>query len=255
MILGYSTLGQPELSFDQCDNLAREFGLDFLELRVLENTMDLPAYFQARNVEAFAMPVRVLDSSLRLTEVTPEKLDEFIRFAQLAERMRVPYIRVFGGGCERDLVTPEQYQLAADTVNRIREMARANAWNFEMLLETHSAFSFPDYCQKLNDFLSEPLHLLWDSHHTWKVAGETLEESWKKLGPWVRHVHYKDSIAEGEKYHYVLPGEGDFPSSTLFELLREKGYTGGVSLEWEKYWHKELPPLRSALEKFRKIAC
>jgi sugar phosphate isomerase/epimerase len=122
-----------------------------------------------------------------------------------------------------------------------------------MLLETHDSFSHPECCQKLNEILREPLGILWDSHHTWKISGESPEETWSKLGSWVKHIHYKDSIEEDALLHYVLPGTGEFPTTSLLRLLQGKGYDGGFSLEWEKLWHPELPPLRNALEKFRTI--
>ena len=254
MLLGYSSLGQPELSIKQCEALAEEFALDFLELRVLEGSLDLPAYFKSRGAEMSVVPVRVLGSSLRLTEASLADLDDFFRYAELAHRLSVPYIRVFGGGREGDSLPAEKFLQAAELINQIRETSRRKGWSFEILLETHSAFALPEYCKKLNELLAEPISLIWDTHHTWKFAGATLEETWAKLGPWVRHVHYKDSITEGETFRYVLPGEGEFPGSALFDLLREKQYEGGVSLEWEKLWHKELPPLRTALEKFCQIA-
>ena len=47
-------------------------------------------------------------------------------------------------------------------------------------------------------------------------------------------------------FTYVLPGEGEFPTGPIMELLG-KEYAGVVSLEWEKLWHPYLPPLDEAL--------
>jgi len=254
MIFGFSSMGQPELSLEQCADLAKKFALDFLELRVLENTLDLPAYFQSKEIPSVSVPVRILGSSLRLADAQESDLAEFFQFAELAQRLKVPYIRVFGSkGREGDEVSFEKFQKAASVVNLIRERARENGWSFEILMETHSAFSLPEYSQKLNELLPEPLCLIWDSYHTWKFTGEQPAETWAKIGDWVRHVHYKDSRMVGETPQYVLPGEGEFPTSALFDLLRERRYEAGVSLEWEKLWHKELQPLEEALEKFAQV--
>lgn len=254
MTLGYSSMGQPELSFEQCCHLADEFGLDFIELRVLEDSLNLPEYFQSREVSQTRIPVQVLGSSLQLIGASRADMDDFIRFAHLAGILNAPYIRVFGGRREGDSLSPEEFNEAAATINLIRKMAIANGWHFEILLETHSVFSTPQYCQELNALLPEPVNLVWDSHHTWKITGESPAQTWDKLSPWIRHVHYKDSITENDTYRYVLPGEGEFPSSMLLNLLSEKRYQGGISLEWEKLWHRELPPLRNALEKFVRLA-
>lgn len=240
-------MGQPELSFEAFEALAAEFRMDFLELRSLEGSLDLPGYFQRRGTAAPVIPVRLLASSLQLATAAPADIEEFFRFGELAKRLGTPYVRVFGGGSFGDPVTDEMLGLAAETVEKLRVRIREEAWDFEILIETHSAFSSSRHCVALNRLLGEPLGVLWDSHHTWKLAGEDMAESWKLLGPWVRHVHYKDSRTTDGRNHLVLPGCGEFPGSALLEMLKREGYGGGVSLEWEKLWHAELPPLRDAL--------
>ena len=250
MRLGYSTLGQPELSLEQCEDLAMEYGLGFLELRALNGNLDLPAHFQSLETKPERVPVRVLGSSLRLTEAETSEVCDFYRFMELAQRLRVPYVRVFGGGRDGEALSDGEFKRAAALVKEIRRRASEKGWQAEMLLETHGAFSIPGYCLELNRLLDEPLNLIWDSHHTWKIAKERLLKTWNALKPLIRHIHYKDSISVGGKSQYVLPGEGDFPTAELFALLRDGGYAAGVSLEWEKLWHPELPPLREALERF-----
>jgi beta-glucosidase len=39
----------------------------------------------------------------------------------------------------------------------------------------------------------------------------------------------------------------------MAEYLTENGYEGAFSLEWEKKWHPELPPIQDALEAMLKI--
>ena len=38
------------------------------------------------------------------------------------------------------------------------------------------------------------------------------------------------------------------------EKLLSDGYKGAFSLEWEKKWHPELPPVETALERFVSLA-
>jgi sugar phosphate isomerase/epimerase len=59
----------------------------------------------------------------------------------------------------------------------------------------------------------------------------------------------KDSapdLAPGAPTAYVLPGTGVFPMAALRAALAG-GYSGPLSLEWERQWHPELPPLDLAL--------
>jgi len=46
-------------------------------------------------------------------------------------------------------------------------------------------------------------------------------------------------------YSYVLPGAGEFPMRALCTAL--SGYDGVLSLEWERLWHPDLPPMDEAL--------
>jgi len=254
MMLGYSTMGAPELSLDQCGALAAEFGLDFLELRALEGSIDLPRLFKERAPIPTQIPLRILGSSLRLTEASSADAKAFYGYAELAHRLHIPYLRVFGGGRVEDGLSSGQLAHAAECVDRVRSEMRDRRWNVEILLETHDAFSLPQACLDLNGLLSEPLNLLWDSHHTWRYGRETPAETWEKIGPLVRHVHYKDSVMEGLQLRHVLPGKGKFPHAALFDLLHTQDYLGGVSLEWEKLWHPEMPSLRDALRDFVRIA-
>jgi sugar phosphate isomerase/epimerase len=97
--------------------------------------------------------------------------------------------------------------------------------------------------------------VLWDSHHTWKRGGEDPVTTWRAIQPHVIHLHVKDSVSEPSgkhPYRYVFPGEGEFPAIALFAALRGDGYSGVVSLEWERLWHPELAPLSEALSEAAK---
>lgn len=256
---GFSSLGCAELDMKQLGDLAREFGLDFLELRAVKGNLRLPDYFHATPSEltAAGVPVRVLSTSLRLTAATEDDIQEFLHFGRLANHIKAPYIRIFGGEEWGTEITPELLVRAAKTATRCREVLKEQNSAAELLLETHSGFSSGKICRLLNEKLAEPLAILWDSHHTWKLAGESLEQTWQELGPWVRHIHLKDSVldpAHKAGYQYVPPGQGRFPTNDLLALLKRVGYRGGVSLEWERLWRPELPEIRLALQGLRKVA-
>jgi len=255
---GFSSLGAPELSLQELSALRRQFDLDFLELRAVRGTIVLPDYFRAHPEDSFVQPgeVRVLSTDLRLIDATEEDMAAFMRYVDLAEKWATPYLRVFGGGQWGDEISSGLLQRAVKTVDRCRSFMVERGATCKMLLETHSGFSSAKFCRRLNDLLDQPLGILWDSHHTWKLAGEPLETSWQEIGPWVGHVHYKDSIAaSGTKdgYRYVLPGSGEFPTQGLLQLLARVRYQGGVSLEWEKLWHPDLADASEALVQFQQL--
>lgn len=252
--LAFSTMGDPSLSFEQACALLDRHGLDAFELRTLEGSLDLPDYFQKRGLPKERRTC-VVATSLALLHATPQSVAEFYQYARLAHELGAPYVRVFGAGGGDFSPAPERQQLktAATLVNELRETLRSNGWNVKLLLETHDVLSASDRCVAFNAHLDEPLAILWDSHHTWRMAGESLESSWAALGPFIEHIHYKDSVSDStqrEGYRYVSPGAGEFPAQQLRQLLVQANYRGGVSLEWEKLWHNYLGPLDDALGAF-----
>jgi sugar phosphate isomerase/epimerase len=192
-----------------------------------------------------------------LLKVEPGALDEFYRFAQLAKRFRTPYLRVFGMGGSMLGESPDASSLAkaAETINELRAHLREQECSAEILIETHDVFSASDRCLALNAHLDHPVKILWDSFHTWNLGGESPRESWSKLGPWIAHVHHHDCAnppGSGDT-GFVPSGQGRYPCEDLRTLLQEKHYRGGLSLEWEKLWHPELPPVGEVLGDFVQV--
>lgn len=252
-------MGAPSMGLAELRQLAREFSLDFLELRTVEGTTDLPQLLVQGSLEAphgTTPPIRLVASNLRLLNAGAADVENFLGYAAVADHFGAPYVRVFGGGAIGQDVTGDELASIRDILAHCRRALKSRGLRCEILLETHFAFSSAQTCRRLNDSFGEPVPILWDSHHTWRRGGETPEEAWNLIGPWVRHIHYKDSRMEpGAKGdgRYVLPGHGEFPSRELMRLLRAQGYAGGLSLEWEKLWHPELPDLRDALADFVEI--
>lgn len=256
--LGFSTLGNPLDSLLDSNRLARQFGLKFLELRSLEGSLDLPVYFERHPLPAAPVPILVLDTSLCLLTAGAKEVEDFYRFAELAERLHTPYLRVFGRGGEElgEALSSKQLDQMAHWVCQIRQTFAQKRWRCKLLLETHDIFSSAERCLALNNRLDVPLGLLWDAHHTWRFAGEHPEQTWRQIGEWVAHIHYKDSVGvhnTAEAFSYVPPGKGDYPTSALLETLSRAPYAGGISLEWEKLWHPELASIHTALMDFCRI--
>lgn len=257
MLFGFSSLGCPSASLQQAAEIARRHKMHFVELRALHDTCDLPALLSSTPPPEIPLNIRLLATSLHLTTGGDDAINSFLEFAELSKKLNVPYLRVFGDTSFGEPLEDDALHQAAATVRICRKELLNRRLPCRMLLETHGNFSSSSTCLALNRLLVEPIEILWDAHHTWALARESIQETWQSLGPLVRHIHYKDSVpdpspAEGKSY--TLPGEGDYPTYELFQHLQERNYHGGVSLEWEKLWHPELPSLELALESFGKVA-
>lgn len=251
-------MGIPEATLAELAALASEHALDFIEVRALEGSIDLPAHFATHPYPARPVdpPVRLVATNLSLINATPETISTFLQYADVAAALGAPYLRVFGGGKWGDLISQNQLRHAAETVQACRVALKDKSIPCEMLLETHLAFSSSHGCLRLNEYLPEPLHILWDVHHTWRNACEMPAETWTLIGSLVRHMHFSDSrmrTPPATGYDCILPGAGEFPVDALRGLLAKVPYRHGVSLEWEKIWNPEMPHIREALPEFRRL--
>jgi len=257
-------MGCPEASLTEACSLAAEFFIPAIELRSLGNTIELPKLF----AEVGWTPAVVRDacmrhsvqlatagSSFKLLSPDPTERSSLVAFCDWANSLAIPYVRVFGGGEWGTALTVEDYQNAVLNLSWWQVEKSKRGWIIELLLETHSAFAASEPCLRLNERLNEPVNLLWDSHHTWRYAGEHPADTWRRIGQFVRHVHIKDSVDKPDErlpYSYVLCGEGQMPLAETVQVLRAGRFAGCVSLEWEKLWHPHMPPLRLALDGLRR---
>ena len=263
----FSTMGCTGLTLDEVIALARRFQLPCLEIRSLEETTKLPELLAKKpggwanakaTLDASGLSVPVLGTGFKLVGNVEGDWQELLDFAALADALGAPYLRIFGGGKWGTPLTEADQDNAVNTVIRWRRERSERGLKADILVETHDAFSATPPCVRLNEILLSrslaPVLFIWDSHHTWRLAGETPAASWKALQPYVRHVHIKDSIdipSARHPYTYVLPGTGEMPGLEVVSILREAGYSGTLSLEWEKMWHPYLVDLSEALEAAR----
>jgi sugar phosphate isomerase/epimerase len=255
----FSTLGCPSLDFDGVCAIATRYGIRELELRALSDRLDLPAYFRetfhtpealARRVEASGFRISVLDTSLKLIGSKDADRESFLEFLPWAEALGCPWLRVFDGGRFSPAPASAALDEAAETVRWWRALRLKNQWRADIVIETHDAFCAASTCLAFEQRLPSPCPILWDTHHTFHKAGEALDHTWQALRPYVRHIHFKDSLPVANDvtgYSLTLPGAGRFPLAELFALLRRDGYDGAVCLEWERKWQPWLPPLEEAL--------
>jgi sugar phosphate isomerase/epimerase len=251
---GFSTIGCPDLDMDSALELCIEYGLDFLELRALGGSTDLLEYFKQNKTPAGMSKVLVVASSFALLGENEARREKLYREAELADKIGAKYIRIFGAGggrVENDL-TGTQIETAARTIEILRSEFNNRNISCELILETHDVLSFSKPCHDLNNCLDIPVPILWDSYHTWRHGKESPEDTWSLLGPVIRHIHYKDGVAVpgSSKNSYTLPGKGRYPASELKRVLQSGKYGNGISLEWEKLWHPELPSIQEALDAF-----
>ena len=262
MKFAFSTLACPRWSVEQVVENAVNMGYDGIEWRLLDGKIIDPVDDKQKVINAVAvcrakgLEVCAFDTSCTFNhtdaDVRAKQIAILLNWIRLAQELHVPILRVFGGPGEQN-VSPLPSQAEADTwvADSLRQVAsEAEHASVTVALETHDAYSsarrVAGVLQAVN---SKSVAALWDSHHPYRV-GETVEDVVAALQGRIAHVHVKDARRNSEdstSWQLVLLGEGEVPVREQLHILIQQGYTGYVSVEWEKHWHPELAEPEIAL--------
>lgn len=246
----FSTLGCPNLSWEEALSVAKDLGYDGIELRSVGHEHFVPAAkaFSGENMEAtthkiaaLGLEIPCVSSSCYLFDM--ENREDQIKNAKdyitLASKLGVGLVRVLADARPEITVAINEEAVVAS----LKELlAFAAEKGVSLLIETNGHYADSRKVVGLFDALGNPenLKVLWDVHHTWRYFGESFEETFGRLEDKIAFIHVKDSVLENGKIHYKLLGKGELPVETLIPMLNAKGYDGYVSLEWVKEYNMEL---------------
>jgi sugar phosphate isomerase/epimerase len=257
--IAFSTLGCPKWPWSRVLEQAAQLGYSGIELRGIEGEMDLtkrPEFTASRLAQSLkdlaALDLRITDlgASSRMHEaeasVRAAQLDEGRRFIDLAQKLKAPYVRVFGdkipAGESKAVTLPR----VIDGLRTLGEHAKGSGVG--VIIESHGDFTdSPTLLELLKGAGMPTVALLWDAHHTFVSAKEDPAYSYKMLAQFVKHTHLKDSKPEGTGIRYVLTGAGTVPVRETVNILVRNGYKGFYCFEWEKAWHPEIEEPEVAL--------
>jgi sugar phosphate isomerase/epimerase len=263
--IGFSTLGCPTWDWPQTLDFAAAHGYSAVELRGIKDVMDLPkaAEFQPerlaqtqRELKDRGLVISDLGASTNLHETAPDKgpagMAEARSFIDLASRIGVPYVRVFGNKFTDGVPREQTLELIARNLRTLGEYGREH--NVLVLLETHGDFTdSPTILELMKRADSKGAAVLWDAHHTFVLGKESPETSVRELGPYIRHTHLKDSVPAATDRRYVLTGAGEVPVRRQVEALARAQYKGFYSFEWEKRWHPEIEEPQVAFAQYATV--
>jgi sugar phosphate isomerase/epimerase len=255
----FSTLGCAEFDWPRVAALAARHGMPQVELRALADRMDLPAYLReqygtperfAAVVEQAGLSVPVLDTSLNLFGADAAARAALLEFGPWADALGARWLRVFDGGRLAEDAPASAFAPMLETVAWWRAERERHGWKADLAVETHDCLFTGTAIRRFQALLPRPVGILWDAWHTWFRGGERPADTWRAIGREVVHLHIKDGVrrtGEQPAFRYVFLGKGEYPFNELAEALRSGGYSGAVSLEWERKWHPTLEPLEEVL--------
>lgn len=261
----FSTLGCTDYPLERVIALCRENGIEGVEIRGLSSVMDnekIPE-FQPDNIgrtaellgEAGIVPA-VIGTSCKFHDRAyhTDNIEEGIASAKIAAALGCGYIRVFGNSAKPDL--PTAARAVTDGIGALCGVVEK--YGVTVLLEVHGDFNTIENLLPVTERLKSVgnFGLIWDVFHTEKTGICGWEDFWEVFSPLVRHVHVKDGRELGKAGRnplLCLPGEGEMPLVPIIRMLDSEGFDGFVSLEWERKWHPELPPIEDALKAYGRV--
>ena len=250
MRLAFTTLGCPTWDLPTIVERAVAYGYDGVDFRGYLGRLPLPelpefsdhAAASAALFREAGLAVPGMSSSACIAGDPETALAEIRAYAPLCRAFGAPFLRVFGGG---DFAEEDRPAARASAIRTLRQAVPiAEEYDLTLVLETHDRWIPGSVLRPIMEAVDSPrVAILWDIHHPYRVAGESPDETWAAVGPWVRYTHVKDSRLDSpgdDDYRLCLVGQGDIPIVETLAVLRAGGYDGWLTLEWEKKWHPEI---------------
>ncbi|HEY3416128.1 MAG TPA: sugar phosphate isomerase/epimerase family protein [Armatimonadota bacterium] len=252
MKLSFATLSCPTWTLEQIIEAGVQHGYDGIEFRGLLHEIDLantaefsPAGIGATRgkLEQAGLAAACLSSSVHVVNSVKTEVDRRAdiahakRYVDMAKEVGAPYVRIFCGEAPAEMPRSVALDKAADSLREIGDFAAERA--VIVVVETHDAFVRSELLMEVIRLANHSaVQVLWDIHHPYRIAGESMAHTLRYLDGHVRHTHVKDSVLhpDTEGYTYVLLGDGDIPYREALGGLKGLGYDGYLSLEWEKRW-------------------
>jgi sugar phosphate isomerase/epimerase len=266
MKIAFSTISCPVYTADQICRAAAEYGYDAVELYALEGgrlTVELLEQRLPELRQTFrtaGVPICSLNSWGQFSMVEPQARTamerQVVRALELAAELGSPQVKTFGGALPADVAQETVFDYVAEHVARIAR--RGEQLGMRLLLETHDGFARSAHVEAiLQRVPSAAFAALWDVHHPFRM-GEMAEQVDAALGERVGHVHVKDCVRAGPDeggWRYVLLGEGELAPQVhrAIALLARRGFSGYISVDWEKQWHPEIAEPEEALPHFARV--
>lgn len=249
MKLAFSTVGCPDYNWTEIYSMAKDLGFQGIEMRVTGGEyFSLHARpFKAENIEStlsdlkkrhLEIPCLSSNCSLKYKEKTEENIMKLMEYIELAYKLGTPYIRILA-----DEHAKEEGEVDDNHVIEVLKklMPFAEVKNVTLLVETNGVYADTSRLKNLLDSVpSDNIGALWDIHHPYRFKNEQPEETIRNLGAYVKYVHVKDSVMDGDKVSYRLMGEGDIPFEKALKSLESINYEGYISFEWVRNYAPDL---------------
>ncbi|WEV53436.1 sugar phosphate isomerase/epimerase family protein [Bifidobacterium sp. ESL0704] len=277
--LAASTLGAPYDSIDELAETFRATGVKTIEVSVgeemlfrMDSSDDELKAMRDRLADKASVGIVSLDSRVQICN-TSRKDDELVESLEhclnMASVLGARFVRIFptapldaGSAATPDrlpgLDLPDGMNLAGVSKRGaqivVRALPLADRLGVQPLIETHDSHTNGARNALIHHYLDKiapgnRVGSIWDIAHPWRV-GEDPQTTFDYIGRYLVDgrglVQIKDCAYPGDQTP-VLQGSGRVPLAQCCRVLKAGGYSGPLSLEWERRWYPDVEPLREAL--------
>ncbi|NLM76650.1 MAG: sugar phosphate isomerase/epimerase [Ruminococcaceae bacterium] len=153
------------------------------------------------------------------------------RVIELAAKIGVPAIRVFGGAIPDGVERSRSFDQIVRALGSLSDKAQEHG--VALCMETHDSWCDPEQVARVIKTVNHPaVAVNWDIMHPVLTAQVAMDTAFETLKPYIRHVHVHDGVRHDGKLTLVPIGEGQVDHKSAVVLLRDCGYQGYISGEW-----------------------
>ena len=257
MKLSFSTKGWHNNTFDEFCDIAKELKFKGIELHNIHNRLftdkdgafhDHTANATVRKLFEKKLSLPCIDTICNPADINQknESIEEITACINIAANLHIPNVRIRAVG---DGDVAEISDVMAEIITEVLPLAEEK--NVVIVVETCGVFADTAALRNLLErFACDNLAALWDMYAPYFIKGESADTTIKNLGAYVRHVHIKDAVKNGNDTEFCLIGEGEMPIGEMMAALRSVNYDGFISLEWDPAWCEELDDMEIIFSQF-----
>lgn len=260
MTYAFMTYSCPDLDLDGVLATARRYGYQGIEPRLSANhqhgieTTTSPTERKAIREQAAAAGIDLCCIATSCKYADPETRESMVaethQALDLAGDVGCRRIRVFGGVIPEGISREQAIEGVAEALESVAE--HASQRGVTVCVETHDHWCDPADVVALMQAVDHPaIAVNWDVMHPVRMHKATMQEAFKALKPWIRHVHVHDGLTRHDKLTMMPMGEGEIDHRCAVRCLLSMDYAGYLSGEWirwkpaEEHLAQELATLKT----------
>ena len=285
------TMGTPEYTVCEAIELFAKIGADGVEIVVQDGYKsgiptdcsisileEIKKHAEDNNIEIVCLTPYNSDFNSLDEDVRQKEIEAIIKVIDYCDYLGAKYIRIYGGNQkaeETENIEPKRDKL----IQSLRYLGDyAAEKEVILLIENHfntMAVSAKQTADLIRDTNHKDVRILYDQPNLSFTGNEDYEEAVYIQRKYLSYMHVKDFVfKEGKSFissnvarptkeernvNTRIVGEGIIKWPEILKLVKEYGYDGWLSLEYERRWHPDDIPdasigMKKSLEYLRSLS-